>query len=254
MASCRSASATARSTERRAATGRAATGSPLPAAKPRRQGAGERATSRPSSLADARTRPRATPRSTARNTRPSRTLDRLEAWIARAHDTGVVAIDTETTSARSDAGRICAASRSPSRRTKPATCRSAIATASGDGGDLFAAKRSSPDQIPERDALAALKPLLEDQASSRSARTQVRLAGARPARHRARRLRRHHADVLRARRRHRRPRHGRARQALARPRADPLRATSPAPARRRSRFDRVADRARRPTTPPRTPT
>ena len=56
-------------------------------------------------------------------------------------------------------------------------------------------------------------------------------------------LRRHHADVLRARRRQRRPRHGRARRALARPRDHPLRPRRPAQGKAQVTFDCVADRA-----------
>ena len=52
---------------------------------------------------------------------------------------------------------------------------------------------------------------------------EIRLAGVCPARHRDRRLRRHHADFLCARRRQRRARHGRPVGEVARPQNHPLR-------------------------------
>jgi DNA polymerase I len=90
-----------------------------------------------------------------------RSLDRLAAWIARARDLGVLALDTQTTSL------------DPMQAT---LCGFALALASneacyvplghrkrGDGGDgsLFAGE-IAPDQIEERAALEAMKPLLED--------------------------------------------------------------------------------------------
>ena len=96
--------------------------------------------------------------------------------------------------------RRCAASRSRSRRTKPATCRSPIARAETAATAACSPASVAPDQIPERAALAALKPLLEDQGVLKIGHEhQVRPADVRAARHRDRALRRHHADVLRAR-------------------------------------------------------
>ena len=65
---------------------------------------------------------------------------------------------------------------------------------------------------------------------------EIRLAGVRPARHRDRRLRRHHADLLRARRRQRRPRHGRSVRTVAGSQDHPLR--------RRRRLRQVAGQLR----------
>ena len=148
---------------------------------------------------------------------------------------------------------ISSASRSRSRRARPATSRSAIAAGEGD---LFGGGGLLPGQIAEADALALLKPLLEDaeRAEDRPER-QIRLARLHAARHRGRAVRRHDADLLRARRRRdqRRPRHGRARRALARPQADRVRRgrrLRPQLHRLRARADRQGDR----NTPPRTPT
>ena len=73
----------------------------------------------------------------------------------------------------------------------------------GDGGNggLFAGD-IAPDQIRENAALAALKPLLEDRGVLKVGHDlKFDCADVRAARHRRRALRRHHADVLRARRR-----------------------------------------------------
>ena len=147
-----------------------------------------------------------------------RTLDRLKDWVARAHDVGVVAVDTETTSL--DPMRpIFAASRSPLRRTRPAMCRSAIARVAGKGSDLFAPESKLLRRSDSRrEALKAIKPLLEDPSILKIAQNLkydwlifaqrgIEVGG----------YRRHDADFLRARRRQRQPRHGRARRALARP-------------------------------------
>ena len=91
-----------------------------------------------------------------------RTLARLKEWIARAHETGVVAVDTETTSLDPMTGAAVRLLARAWRRTKPATCRSAT-EGGGGGGDLFAPEsKLCADQITEQDALKALKPLLED--------------------------------------------------------------------------------------------
>ena len=98
------------------------------------------------------------------------------------------------------------ASRWRSRRTRPATCRSATRRRRPD-----AAAASRPTRSRADEALAALKPLLEDPAVLKIGQNlkQTRQVLLR-ARHRRCADRRHHADVLRARCRPRRPRHGRA--------------------------------------------
>ena len=90
-----------------------------------------------------------------------RTLARLKAWIARAQDLGVVAIDTETTSLDPMQATLCGFSLALAPNE---ACYVPLAhRQGGDGGSggLFQGE-IAPDQIPERAALAALKPLLED--------------------------------------------------------------------------------------------
>jgi DNA polymerase-1 len=89
-----------------------------------------------------------------------RTLDRLKAWIARAQDIGYVAIDTETTSLDPMQAEICGFSLAlpPDRACYvPLTHKQG-----GDGSGLFAGG-NAPDQISLKEALDALRPLLEDE-------------------------------------------------------------------------------------------
>jgi len=89
-----------------------------------------------------------------------RSLERLNAWIARAQAIGFVAIDTETTSLDPMQAELCGFSLAVAPNEAcyvPLRHRQG-----GDGnGGLFAGE-VAPDQIAERAALAALKPLLED--------------------------------------------------------------------------------------------
>ena len=88
-----------------------------------------------------------------------RTLDRLKAWIARAYDLGVVAVDTETTSLDPMQAGLCGFSLAVAPNE---ACYVPIGHQKEGGGDGLFAAGLAPDQIPEADALAALKPLLED--------------------------------------------------------------------------------------------
>ena len=94
-----------------------------------------------------------------------RTLPRLKKWIARAHELGVVAVDTETTSLDPMQARLCGVSLALAPNE---ACYVPIAHRDGGGegkGDLFSPEaKLCEGQIPERDALALLKPLLEDKA------------------------------------------------------------------------------------------
>jgi DNA polymerase-1 len=83
------------------------------------------------------------------------TLDRLEAWIARARAARLVAVDTETTSLDSVRAELVGVSLALGPND---ACY--IPLAHG-GDDMFA---QTPAQVPMNDALAALKPLLEDDA------------------------------------------------------------------------------------------
>jgi DNA polymerase-1 len=90
-----------------------------------------------------------------------RSIDELNAWIARAHNVGAVAIATKSTSIDPMQAVLCgfALALSPGE-----ACYVPLAhRQGGDGGNggLFAGP-IAPDQIEERAALAAMKPLLED--------------------------------------------------------------------------------------------
>jgi len=89
---------------------------------------------------------------------PVQTIERLEAWIARARAARLVAVDTETTSL--DAMRADLVGVSLALGPNDA-CYIPLAhhNIGGGGDDMFAQK---PEQVPMADALAALKPLLED--------------------------------------------------------------------------------------------
>jgi DNA polymerase-1 len=92
-----------------------------------------------------------------------RSLARLKAWIARAYDLGVVAVDTETTSLDPMTAHLCGFSFAVAPNE---ACYVPIGHRDGGpagGSDLFAPEsKLCPDQIPEAEALSAIKPLLED--------------------------------------------------------------------------------------------
>ncbi len=93
-----------------------------------------------------------------------RTLDALKKWIARAHEAGVVAVDTETTSLDAMQAELCGVSLAVAPNE---ACYVPLGHREGgsDGGgsDLFAPEaKLCEGQIPEEQALALLKPLLED--------------------------------------------------------------------------------------------
>ncbi len=90
-----------------------------------------------------------------------RSLERLNAWIARARELGAVAIASETTTIDPMQAALCGFSLALSANE---ACYVPLAhRQGGDGGNggLFAGP-IAPDQIDERAALAAMKPLLED--------------------------------------------------------------------------------------------
>src|SRR5438128_9348258 len=90
-----------------------------------------------------------------------RSLDRLAAWIARARDLGVLALDTQTTSLDPMQATLCGFALALAANE---ACYVPLGHRKrGDGGDgsLFAGE-IAPDQIEERAALEAMKPLLED--------------------------------------------------------------------------------------------
>ena len=90
-----------------------------------------------------------------------RSLERLNAWIARARAVGLVALDSRTNSLDPMQATLCGLSLAV---TPNEACYIPLAhRTGGDGGtgSLFAGP-IAPDQIEESIALAALKPLLED--------------------------------------------------------------------------------------------
>ena len=90
-----------------------------------------------------------------------RTLPRLKEWVAKAFDLGLVAVDTETTSLDPMQAHLCGFSFALSPNE---ACYVPIGHKEGSSsGDLFAPESQlCPDQIPEAEALAAIKPLLEN--------------------------------------------------------------------------------------------
>jgi DNA polymerase-1 len=90
-----------------------------------------------------------------------RTLDRLHAWIERARDLGVVAIDTETSSLDPMQAELCGLSLAVESNE---ACYVPFSHREGghSGRDGLFASGLSADQLEETEALAALKPVLED--------------------------------------------------------------------------------------------
>src|SRR5208283_3445355 len=86
-----------------------------------------------------------------------RSLDELSAWIARAHEDGVVAFDTETSSLDPLRADLIGVSLAVSPNE---ACYIPIGHRIG-ADDLFSGGGLVPDQIREEDAIALLKPLLE---------------------------------------------------------------------------------------------
>ncbi len=86
------------------------------------------------------------------------TTDALDAWIAEAFDAGLVALDTETTSLDPMQGKLVGVSlaTAPGR-----ACYIPLAHGSTSEGSL-AFDGPAPDQIPLKEAIKRLKPLLED--------------------------------------------------------------------------------------------
>ena len=88
-----------------------------------------------------------------------RTLARLKEWIARAHELGVVAVDTETTSLDPMQATLCGFSLALAPNE---AFYVPLAHKKDGGGDGLFDAGLAADQIKEEDALKVLKPLLED--------------------------------------------------------------------------------------------
>ncbi len=87
-----------------------------------------------------------------------RDLKRLEAWVAKARDAGLVAVDTETTSLDPMRAELVGVSLALSPNE---ACY--IPLAHRTDGDLLSGGGLVPGQIPIREALKALKPVLENE-------------------------------------------------------------------------------------------
>ncbi|HZL61609.1 MAG TPA: DNA polymerase I [Pseudolabrys sp.] len=131
---------------------------PPPQAKPAGKGAPDSALT-PISLAAARAEAARKQRIDRSKYECVRTLARLKEWIARAHEVGVVAVDTETTSLDAMQAGLCGFSLSVSPNE---ACYVPLAHKKDGGGDGLFDAGLAPDQIKEQDALKVLKPLLED--------------------------------------------------------------------------------------------
>ncbi|WP_315838632.1 DNA polymerase I [Bradyrhizobium prioriisuperbiae] len=88
-----------------------------------------------------------------------RTLDELKTWVTRAKALGHVAVDTETTSLDPMQAELCGFSLALG--PNDACYVPLIHKQGGDGAGLFAGGLA-PDQLKPQDALALIKPLLED--------------------------------------------------------------------------------------------
>jgi DNA polymerase-1 len=87
-----------------------------------------------------------------------RSLDRLKHWAARAIDVGYVAVDTETNSLDPVQAMLCGFSLAVAPNE---ACYVPLAHRKGGGEGLFDAGLED-NQIPEKDALEVMKPVLED--------------------------------------------------------------------------------------------
>ncbi|MFZ0606861.1 MAG: DNA polymerase I, partial [Xanthobacteraceae bacterium] len=90
-----------------------------------------------------------------------RSLDRLKAWADRARDVGTLAIDTETSSLDPMQAELCGFSLAVAPNE---ACYVPLShRRGGEGGkDSLFPGEITPDQLSETDALAIIKPLLED--------------------------------------------------------------------------------------------
>ena len=89
-----------------------------------------------------------------------RDMDTLRDWIARIHERGAVAVDTETTALDEMRAELVGVSLC---LAPGAACYIPLAHTVGDG-DLFGGAKLAEGQIDRAEALAALKPVLEDPA------------------------------------------------------------------------------------------
>ena len=115
----------------------------------------------PFRLPKSASRPCATPCSTPRYTATIASLAELKRWIARATETGVLAIKTETNTLDPMQASLCGLGLAVSPNEAVYVPLGHRDASDDEASGLFAAKLSA-GQIGEREALDALKPLLED--------------------------------------------------------------------------------------------
>jgi DNA polymerase I len=88
-----------------------------------------------------------------------RSIDRLNAWVARARDLGVLAINVETVGEDPMQAALCGLALAVAPNE---ACYVPLAHRKAGNGDGLFGGGLAPDQISETSVLAALKPLLED--------------------------------------------------------------------------------------------
>ncbi|EFO32217.1 DNA polymerase I [Roseibium sp. TrichSKD4] len=114
----------------------------------------------PQALADARAEKAATSAIDTSAYEQVLSADRLKEWVAEAYEVGYVAFDTETTSLNAMQAELVGISLSTSTGK---ACYIPLAHIDGEG-DLLGGGALIEGQIPLKDALAILKPMLEDPA------------------------------------------------------------------------------------------
>ncbi len=134
-------------------------GADKPAPTPKAAGKSGTAALTPQALADARAGAARNTKIDAKAYASVRTLDELKTWVARAKELGHVAVDTETTSLDPMQAELCGFSLALA--PNDACYVPLIHKQGGEGAGLFAGGMA-PDQIKSQDALAIIKPLLED--------------------------------------------------------------------------------------------
>ena len=134
-------------------------GSDKPAPAARAPGKSGNGALTPQALADARAEAARKTKIDAKAYVTIRTADDLKSWVARAKDLGHVAVDTETTSLDPMQAELCGFSLALAPNV--ACYVPLIHKQGGEGAGLFAGGMA-PDQIKPQDALAIIKPLLED--------------------------------------------------------------------------------------------
>jgi DNA polymerase I len=135
----------------------------LPAPAPKPLPAGEESGRTPISLAERRIEALRSAKFDHAKYETIATLDRLEHWIARGYDTGFLALKTEISSIDPMQAKLCgiALAIAPNEAAYLPLGHREAGDESGADAGLFAPKLCA-GQISEQDALAALKPVLED--------------------------------------------------------------------------------------------